>query len=183
MKNGDLVAEHFSYIRTGVKLRAKGLPWQVDRDDIVGCVYVRIVKDATRYDRALGTFKTWLRGRMAGAVGDALRALAPGTRTYPVSERQLRRPDLLIDEAKAGRLPCLRAGKEFRFDVAAVEHALLERAGHAAALQRDGGGDDLDIGHLEQAYPETLDEHPGRQQPYAGMRAGKGDAEQSHTAG
>jgi RNA polymerase sigma factor (sigma-70 family) len=101
MKNGDLVAEHFSYIRTGVKLRAKGLPWQVDRDDIVGCVYVRIVKDVSRYDRALGTFKTWLRGRMAGAVGDALRALTVGTRTYPVIERQLKRPDLLIDEAKA----------------------------------------------------------------------------------
>jgi RNA polymerase sigma factor (sigma-70 family) len=100
MKNGDLVAEHFSYIRTGVKLRADRLPFHIDRDEIVGCVYVRIVKDATMYDRALGTFKTWLQGRLVGAMCDALRALRPGTRTYPVQEVQLRRPDLLLDEEK-----------------------------------------------------------------------------------
>ena len=100
MRNGELMAQHFSYIRIGVHLRAKALPWQMDRDDIVGCVLVRIAGEVPRYDPRVGTFKTWLEGRMGGAVTDAKRMLAPGTRAYPVIVRQLRRPDRCVDPRK-----------------------------------------------------------------------------------
>lgn len=36
--------------------------------------------------------------------------------------------DWLEAEAEAGRIPCLRAGKRYRFALVAVEAALVERA-------------------------------------------------------
>jgi hypothetical protein len=48
--------------------------------------------------------------------------------------RRLRLPvKWLREEAEAGRVPCLKAGRAFLFDPDAVEKALVERA------QKNGG--------------------------------------------
>ena len=52
-----------------------------------------------------------------------LRMLARRLRPYGLSMAWLRA------EAEAGRIPSLRAGRRLMFNVAAVEQALLERAG------------------------------------------------------
>lgn len=47
----------------------------------------------------------------------------------PGLARRLRVPNTwLRAEADAGRIPCIRAGSRYLFDIAAVEAALLERA-------------------------------------------------------
>jgi hypothetical protein len=61
-------------------------------------------------------------------------ALAP----LNVAARRLRVPfKWLRAEAEAGRVPCLRAGKQILCDIEAVEAALLERARRPAEGQRD----------------------------------------------
>ncbi len=55
--------------------------------------------------------------------------LGPLARRLRVPARWLR------EEAEAGRVPCLHAGKALLFDPEAVEQVLLERA------RRKGGGD------------------------------------------
>ena len=68
----DLAGEHFSYIQAGAKSCAKGLPHFVDRDDIVGAVIVRMVKDSRRYDPDRSGYKNFVTTRMHGAVLDAV---------------------------------------------------------------------------------------------------------------
>ena len=46
----------------------------------------------------------------------------------------------LSGEADSGRVPCLRAGSRYLFNVAAVERALLERAGPAGTKGRRPDG-------------------------------------------
>jgi hypothetical protein len=41
----------------------------------------------------------------------------------------------LRQEAQAGRVPCLRAGRRLLFNVTLVEHALLERAVHGQSVE------------------------------------------------
>jgi hypothetical protein len=67
------------------------------------------------------------------------------SRLVPISvaARWLRVPvKWLRDEAEAGRIPCLPAGKAILCDFAAVEAALLERArqGKGDAADEEGGG-------------------------------------------
>jgi RNA polymerase sigma factor (sigma-70 family) len=101
MKNGDLVAEHFSYIRAGVRSRAAKIPYEMDRDDIVGFVFVRIVNEAQHYDPARGTFKTWLKARVNGGVADAVRVWSPsGRRKHQVRVDQLKNPHLIVAAAR-----------------------------------------------------------------------------------
>lgn len=39
-------------------------------------------------------------------------------------------PTWLREEAEEGRIPCVKTGQGFLFDLQAVEHALIERAQH-----------------------------------------------------
>ena len=56
--------------------------------------------------------------------------------------RRLRVPvRWLRGEAEAGRVPCLKAGRVFLFSPAAVEAALVERAGQPAAAGNDDNDD------------------------------------------
>jgi hypothetical protein len=57
-----------------------------------------------------------------------LTPLGPTARRLRVPAKWLR------EEAEAGRVPCLKAGKAILFDTETVERVLLERA-------RQGGGD------------------------------------------
>ncbi len=75
MKNGDLVTQHFAHIQVGVKAYTYHMPRQVNRDDVLGVVLIRIVTEAPKYDVAQGTFKTWLNHRVRGGVIDAVRKL------------------------------------------------------------------------------------------------------------
>ena len=46
--------------------------------------------------------------------------------------------DWLMAEAKAGRIPCLRIGNRFRFNVEAVKSALAEQAATATIANKTG---------------------------------------------
>jgi hypothetical protein len=50
-------------------------------------------------------------------------------------------PAWLRAEADAGRIPCLRAGKAYLFDVDLVERLLLERARHSAPAKEEARRD------------------------------------------
>lgn len=65
------------------------------------------------------------------------------TRLTPLNivARRLRVPlQWLRGEAEANRIPCLRAGRAFLCDLAAVEEVLLVRARQPVAVA-EGGGD------------------------------------------
>lgn len=49
-------------------------------------------------------------------------------------------PQWLRDEARAGRIPCARAGDGFLFDVEVVERVLLERAQRPVASRAGSVG-------------------------------------------
>jgi excisionase family DNA binding protein len=52
----------------------------------------------------------------------------------------LRVPENWLEaEAEAGRIPCLRAGKRYRFALAAVEAALVHRAASGDAMTAPAG--------------------------------------------
>ncbi|MGH7484317.1 MAG: hypothetical protein ACREMY_01780, partial [bacterium] len=73
-----LIVDKLGLIGHVTDIHARRLPRFIDRDDVRGVVFLRVVKDTPHFDPAVSTYGNFLSIRIRGAVVDAVRAQCVG---------------------------------------------------------------------------------------------------------
>jgi len=92
----------------------------------------------------------------------------------------LRVPENWLEaEAEAGRIPCLRAGKRYRFALAAVEAALVHRAASGDAMTAPAGSPEWRaamVARLAKEMQAVSRRYRRRHRPTKRQRPGSGNS-------
>lgn len=94
VKNGELLSEHFCYIRKMVRRSRHLRHW--DKSEIVGVVMLHMVAESQRFDPSKGTFKSFLSTRIPGRIVDAIRSVRFGGRIHL---ERVEMPDRSVEDA------------------------------------------------------------------------------------